>query len=232
MKQKFIVALSFILILTTLLTGCTNYAQTFIDNAKTILDKNQLDGEISLVYEKKLEDYDVYNMIVTSEKFAEVSDSQKIEILLKLDHIYVSGAQMLILPEVKSKGHTYSLDNEDKLERDGDIYPPEPTSIPFVMPKGDFEMSWDTYNSEYNSLGGILTIRRLGSKYTMKLTMPDGSSNTYDLAVISDGDEIRLTERPGNPYGDYMYISSTGYLYFCDNKGDIYTVPPLNKVSN
>jgi hypothetical protein len=62
----------------------------------------------------------------------------------------------------------------------------------------------------------------------MKLVMRDGSSAVYKLYVISDGNEIRLTENPGNDFGDYMYISSTGYLYFCDNQGVIYTVPLLD----
>ena len=55
---------------------------------------------------------------------------------------------------------------------------PEPTAIPFVMPKGDFEMSWNIYNSEYNSSGGIVTIRRQGSSYTEKIVYPDGSNGT------------------------------------------------------
>jgi len=104
---------------------------------------------------------------------------------------------------------------------------PKPTATPVVMPTGDFEMGWDIYNSEHNSLGGILTIRRQGSKYTQTLVMSDGSSSTTDLTVISDGDEIKLTDRPGNQFGDYMHISSNGYLYFYDNQGVIYTVPPL-----
>jgi hypothetical protein len=235
MKQKLRFVLCLVLFLTTLLTACTtstqntNYTQKFIDDADTIFKENQLDGETRMVYKKKYdESYDVYNMIVTSEKFADISDSQKKEILLKLDNIYVSDANMLVLPEVNSQGHTYSLDTKGELERDGDVFPLKPTSLPFVMPKGDFEMSWNTYDSKYNSLGGILTIRKQGSKYTMKLVMSDGSSGTNDLTVISDGAEIRLTDRPGNPYGDYMYISSTGYLYFCDNQGIIYTVPPLD----
>jgi hypothetical protein len=105
---------------------------------------------------------------------------------------------------------------------------PEPTSIPFVMPAGDFEMSWDTYSSEYNSLGGILTIRRQGSKYTQTLVYSDGSCGTTDLTVISEGEEVKLTDRPGNSFGDYMTISSNGYLYFYDNQGVIYGVPLLN----
>lgn len=105
---------------------------------------------------------------------------------------------------------------------------PEPTSIPFVMPTGDFKMSWDTYSSEYNSLGGILTIRRQGSKYTQTLVMSDKSCGTTDLTVISEGDEIKLTDRPGNSFGDYMVISNNGYLNFYDKQGIIYSVPPLD----
>jgi hypothetical protein len=103
---------------------------------------------------------------------------------------------------------------------------PEPTSTS-AIPAGDFEMSWNIYDSQYNSLGGILTIRRQGSKYTQTLVMSDGSSGTTDLTVIPDSEEIKLTDRPGDPSGDYMFISSTGYLYFCDNQGVIYTVPLL-----
>lgn len=105
---------------------------------------------------------------------------------------------------------------------------PEPTSIPFVMPTGDFKMSWDTYSSEYNSLGGILTIRKQGSKYTQTLVMSDKSCGTTDLTVISEGDEIKLTDRPDNSFGDYMVISSNGYLNFYDKQGIIYSVPPLS----
>lgn len=105
---------------------------------------------------------------------------------------------------------------------------PEPTSIPFVMPTGDFQMSWDTYNSEYNSLGGILTIRRQGSKYTQTLVMSDGSCGITDLTVMSEGDEVKLTDRLGNSFGDYMNISSNGYLYFYDKQGVIYGIPPLS----
>ncbi len=93
--------------------------------------------------------------------------------------------------------------------------------------KGNFEMSWDIYSSEYDSLGGILTIRKQGSKYTEKLVMSDGSSGTYDLTLISDNNGIKLTDRPGNSFGDYMLISSDGYLSFYDKQGFIYSVPRL-----
>lgn len=107
---------------------------------------------------------------------------------------------------------------------------PEPTAIPFVMPKGDFEMSWDIYNSEYNSMGGILTIRRQGSKYSEKLVMSDGSSAINDLTIISEGSEIKLTghlDITSSLYGDYMAIDSNGWLVFYDSQGYIYGVPPL-----
>lgn len=106
--------------------------------------------------------------------------------------------------------------------------PPDPTSVPFDMPRGDFQLSWDTYSSEYNSLGGILTIRRQGPKYTQTLVYSDGSCGATDLTVISEGREINLTDQPGNSFGDYMSISSNGHLYFFDNDGYIYDVPLLN----
>ncbi|MBN1618382.1 hypothetical protein JW887_03505 [Candidatus Dojkabacteria bacterium] len=226
MKFKNYIILLSIALLTIILTGCTT--NKYIDEAKTILEANDIDGEVRMVFDRNYEGYKVYDLVVTSEKYSEISDSQKIRILEKLDAIWVKGGKLLVMPEVVSQGYTYDLNYEGKLERDGEIYPPLPTAKPFVMPSGDFEMSWDIYDSEYNSFGGILTIRRQGSKYTQKLVMSDGSSETVDLTVISDGDEIRLTDRPGNPFGDYMYISSTGYLYFCDNQGVIYTVPPLS----
>jgi len=107
---------------------------------------------------------------------------------------------------------------------------PKPTAIQFVMPKGDFEMSWDIYNSEYNSAGGILTIYRQGTKYSEKLVMSDGSSTTNELTVLSEGNEIKLTGHLGitsSVYGDYMVINNYGWLGFYDSKGYIYGVPPL-----
>jgi hypothetical protein len=104
----------------------------------------------------------------------------------------------------------------------------KPTTNPFVKPKGDFQMSWDIYSSQYNSLGGILTIRRNGSKYTQSLLMSDGSGETVPLSVkIVNGEERLYDERFDDYYGDYMLIEKNGYLSFYDKQGFIYTVPPL-----
>ena len=46
---------------------------------------------------------------------------------------------------------------------------PGPTSTLFVMPAGDFKMSWNIYNSEYNPSGAILTIRRQGATILRRL---------------------------------------------------------------
>jgi len=108
---------------------------------------------------------------------------------------------------------------------------PEPTAIPFVMPKGDFVMSWNTYNSQYDSQGSILTIRRQGSNYTEKDVFSDGSGGTFALTAISEESEIKLTGHLGitsSLYGDYMVIDSRGWLVFYDSQGYIYGVPPLN----
>ena len=102
-----------------------------------------------------------------------------------------------------------------------------PTKTPYGLPKGDFEKSWDTYNFVYNSTGGIITIRRQGAKYTMEKVMYDGSGKTYDLTVISAGDEIKLTDHPGNPAGDYLLISKEGYLSFYNKQGLMYSVSEL-----
>lgn len=108
---------------------------------------------------------------------------------------------------------------------------PKPTRViatksPFSL-QGDFELSWNIYNSEYNSLGGILTIRKQGTKYTGKLVMSDGSSDTFNLTVISETPQLKLTDSPGNAFGDYMLITEDGYLHFYDAKGFIYRVQPL-----
>jgi hypothetical protein len=100
------------------------------------------------------------------------------------------------------------------------------------MPKSDFEMSWNIYNSQYDSLGGIATIRRQGSKYTEKIVMSDGSSATYDLVLIQEGNTIKLDGHFGvisynlSPH-DYMQIENNGWLGFYDEQGLIYRVPPL-----
>lgn len=229
MKSKFNVVALLIVLLATSITGCTSHSQKYIEEAKTVLDANSIDGEVRMVFDRKYDGYGVYDLVVTSDKYSELIDSEKKQLLAELDAIHFEGEKPLFMPKVISQGYTYSLDFEGNLERDGEIYPPLPTSKPFVIPSGDFEMSWDIYNREYNALGGILTIQRQGSKYTQKLVMSDGSIETSDLTIISNGDEIRLTDRPGNSFGDFMFISNTGYLYFCDNQGIIYTVPPINK---
>lgn len=108
---------------------------------------------------------------------------------------------------------------------------PEPKAKSFIMPKGDFEMSWDIYSSVYNSMGGILTICRQGFKYTEKLEFPSGSNGTFDLTALSEGSEIKLTGHLGitnSLYGDYMVIDGKGWLLFYDDLGFNYSVPPIN----
>jgi hypothetical protein len=108
---------------------------------------------------------------------------------------------------------------------------PRPTAIPFTIPKGDFQMSWDSYSSEYNSFGGIITITKKGSNYMEKIVMSDGSNATYNLRIISEGSVIKLDGHFGNSYSlyphDYIQIESNGWLGFYDEQGLIYRVPPL-----
>lgn len=104
---------------------------------------------------------------------------------------------------------------------------PVPTNAPFALPTGDFVLSWDIYNSMYNSTGGILTLRKQGTTYTETIVYPDGSCGTIELSIISEGEEISLTDRPGNPFGDKMVITGDGYLNYFDGQGFIYGVPPI-----
>jgi hypothetical protein len=108
---------------------------------------------------------------------------------------------------------------------------PEPTATPFVMPSGDFQMSWDIYDNEYNSMGGTLTIRRHGTEFTETLEFSNGSTGTFDLTPTYGSGNIYLTGHLGitnSLYGDYMVITSDGWLGFYDSQGYIYSVPPLN----
>lgn len=108
---------------------------------------------------------------------------------------------------------------------------PRPSATPFAMPQGDFEMSWDTYNSQYDSSGAVVTIRKQGSRYTEKIVMPDGSSGNFDLTLIHEGNTIKLDGHFGDSYSlsphDYIQIESNGWLGFYDDMGLIYKVPPL-----
>lgn len=108
------------------------------------------------------------------------------------------------------------------------IFTSKPTTIPIAMPTDNFKMSWDIYNSTYRPDHGILTIRKQGSTYTQTIVYPDGSCGTDDLTLISQGEGIKLSDSSANSFGDYMIISSNGYLNFYDNQGIIYGVPLLN----
>ena len=112
------------------------------------------------------------------------------------------------------------------------ISTPESTSTPFIMPAGDFKMSWDIYSSQYNPSGGILTIRRQGATYTQTVVFSDGSCGTTDLDAVSEGGEIKLSESSSVLLGKYMINSSNGYLSFYDSQGSIYGVSPLGKASD
>jgi hypothetical protein len=61
--------------------------------------------------------------------------------------------------------------------------------------------------------------------------LSDGSSGIYDLTVISEGNEIKLSGHLGDSYSlyphDYMQIESNGWLGFYDDQGYIYGVAPL-----
>ena len=106
-------------------------------------------------------------------------------------------------------------------------FTPEPTSTPFVMPTGNFQMSWNIYNSQYNTMGGIVTIYKQGLTYTEKEVMTDGSGGMMGITVTPQGTNLKIVEAD-MAGSDYMLISSSdGSLSYCDNQGLIYSVPLL-----
>jgi hypothetical protein len=202
--------------------------QKYYDKANELLKANNLDGTPEMIFDRNNQGYKFYYLTIHSSGFSKLSQDEIAKILWTLYYVDKggSGINYWIVPKVISNGDEYSYD-DSTLHKNGNVWyaPSSPSSSSST--EGDFEMSWNAYNAEYDSLGGVVTIRKTGNKYTMKRVMPDGSSGAYDLTLISDNNGIKLTDRPGNSFGDYMLISSDGYLSFYDKQGLIYRVPPL-----
>ena len=107
-----------------------------------------------------------------------------------------------------------------------------PTSAPFVMPTGNFQMSWNNYNNQYNTYTpAIITIYKQGLTYTEKEVMTDGSGGMMGITVTPQGTNLKIVEAD-MAGGDYMLISSSdGSLSYWDNQGLIYSVPLLTSTT-
>jgi hypothetical protein len=107
-------------------------------------------------------------------------------------------------------------------------FTPEPTAKPFVMPTGNFQMTWNNYNSQYNSYTpAMITIYKQGLTYTEKEVMTDGSGDMMGITVTPQGTNLKIVEAD-MAGSDYMLISSSdGSLSYWDNQGLIYSVPLL-----
>ena len=136
MKQLSILVLSIGLILATLLTGCTpKYVPNYIEEAQKILEEYQIDGVVSIEdYQVEVTDEVVTycDVIVTSEGFADLSDSQKKEIREKLADPELT-RDMSPTIRIVSQGSEYT-----------------DYTHPLVMPEDDFVKSWDTYDGTYD----------------------------------------------------------------------------------
>lgn len=207
--------------------------QKYYDKANELLKANNLDGTPEMVFDRSEQGYKFYYLTIHSNEFSKLSQDKIAEILWTLYYLDTGGVDSYwITPKVISNENEYSYD-DGMLHKNGSNWyaSSSPSSSSSSSTKGDFEMSWDIYSSEYNSLGGILTIRRQGSRYTEKIVMSDGSSGLYDLTVLSEGNEIKLDGHMGDSYSiyphDYIQIESDGWLGFYDDQGLIYRVPPL-----
>ena len=214
-----------ILIFSLAISGCDSssaYTKAYVENAQLILKKNNLVGVVEMVRDGSIEDYAVYRLIVTSDDYAKLPYAEQRSILLELDKLWDMQGKIIVIEKVISQGNSFSF-YDGEIEKDGEVY--QPTLIPFVMPKGDFSLSWNTYSSLYNSLGGILTITRQGNAYSQTVVYTDGSCGTSKLSAATEGGVIKFTDVPDNPFGDYMTIEDDGSLAFYDNQGIVYAVP-------
>lgn len=205
--------------------------QKYYDKANELLKANNLDGTPEMVFDRSEQGYKFYYLTIHSNKFSELSQDKIAEILWTLYYLDTGGGvdSYWITPKVISNGNEYSYD-DGMLHKNGSNWYASSSSSSSSSTKGDFEMSWDSYSSEYNSLGGVITITKKGSSYTEKIVMSDGSSATYNLSVLSEGSVIKLDGHFGDSYEiyphDYIQIESNGWLGFYDDKGLIYRVPP------
>ena len=83
-----------------------------------------------------------------------------------------------------------------------------PTSTPFAMPTGNFQMTWNNYNSQYNSYTpAMITIYKQGLIYTEKEVFSDGSSDMMGITVTQQGTNLKIVEAD-MAGSDYMLVSS------------------------
>lgn len=219
--KRFIILFMFV----ALLSGCATIESKISKAVQSSLEADQISGSVSVSKNPYFEKY-VYDVYISSTEFNKLSVLEMKNVIKTLEDVSIDELTILTV-YVISDGAQYSLlGDDDTLYRDGSEFPPKPTEVPFVMPSGDFSMSWDTYNNTYNSLGGIMIITRTGDSYSMRLVMNDGSSGNYALTVVPSNDGyIWLTEDPGNSFGDHMYINDYGDLVFADHQGYIYSAP-------
>lgn len=227
-----------VLILVFSLVSCkVNPEEKFIEIGNEFLTQNNIVGTVSSSFRDSMnyEDWVTYWVTFDIDDFVNLSPSQMEALITRMydyieDNSDVKHVQLSI--RVKSQGFIFQLGGgggAGDLNRDGEIYPPLPTPIPFRFPEGDFVLRWKLYDSEYYPWDSVLTITRKGEKYYQTERFSDGSSSELtELTLISDeGSYIELTDRPGNSFGDYMRIDrDDGWLIFLDNQGYIYSVPP------
>ena len=232
--QKFF----YFLLMVFLLSSCkSNPEETFIETGNEFLTQNNLVGTVTSSYKESMdyEDWVSYWVTFNVDDFANLSPSQMEDLLIRMydyiqDNSAVKHVQHLI--RVQSQGFLFQLGvggGGGDLNRNGEIYPPLPTPIPFRFPDGDFVLRWKLYDSQYYPWDSVLTITRKGERYYQTERFSDGSSSKLtELTLISDdGSDIELTDRSGNSFGDYMRIDrDDGWLIFLDNQGYIYSVPP------
>lgn len=223
--KKFFASILLIIVLTSCGVDSTNRKQSMIDQAKSILTENNLDGDPKLTFSYDDQYSNKYfDLNINSIDFDSRTYHEKVSILKKLSEIesgdgYSSNQVIYRIDIIKiiSNGNTYRYLYKNAQINNADL--PVPTS---AVP--DFQIQWQ--NSEIYGSGEMIVIVKEGSTYTMTTRFSDGSTEAKYLSVETVDGVDRLYENPGNLYGDYMVVESDGDLAFYDDQGFIYRVPP------
>lgn len=229
--KKFLFVIAFVIIL----SSCTKeqLASICSDEAQSIMSEYGLDGDFLMEEYIGARNSVYYNIKINSNQFETKSETEKNEILRKLNTLVNNTNNLscnIRMVRIKSQEYVYES-NYPNIAKYDVFIKPQPTSVIIPTKKvssnstsGNFSKSW--INSETYGWGETITISKQGSAFTITTKFPDGSGETKYLSVKTVNGEMRLIETAGSLYGDYMVIKPDGYLAFYDNQGLIYSIPP------
>jgi len=107
MKSNYFKLIIFIILLSSLLSGCTNYEKQFADKAKIICTENKLDCEVEMSLILRDGAHKIYDLIIYSDNFEEKTTGEKIKIIKEFDYIFIPQSKIGVIPVIYSQGNEY-----------------------------------------------------------------------------------------------------------------------------